>query len=65
MGVVSSIPVSSSRGGTGYQIWDDEVKALAFGLALRLSNIIEHDSDPAPGVRSTDCDLVLGLQYGF
>lgn len=38
---------------------------LAFGWALRLSNIIEHDSDPEPGVRSTDCDLVLGLQYGF
>jgi len=38
---------------------------LAFGWSLRLSNIIEHDSDPEPGIKKTDCDLVLGLLYGF
>jgi putative salt-induced outer membrane protein YdiY len=38
---------------------------LAFGWALRLTSIIEHDSDPEPGIKKTDYDLLLGLQYGF
>lgn len=38
---------------------------LAYGWALRLASIVEHDSDTEPGVEKTDLDLLLGLQYGF
>jgi len=33
--------------------------------AFKLSNILEHDSDPEPGIDKTDLTWVLGLQYTF
>lgn len=33
--------------------------------AFKLSNILEHDSDPAPGIDKNDITWILGLQYTF
>lgn len=39
---------------------------VAYGWALQLRNIIEHDSNPAaPGVKKTDYSWILGLNYAF
>ena len=38
---------------------------LAGNWDLKLSNILEYDSDPQPGVKPTDSTSLLGLQYQF
>ena len=38
---------------------------LGAGWALKLSNIIEQNSDPSPGFKKTDTTWILGLQYSF
>lgn len=38
---------------------------LSYGWALRLASIIEHDSHPDLGVKRTDFDLTMGLQYSY
>lgn len=38
---------------------------LAFGWALDLMNIYEHDSDPPEGVRNNDSEWILSLAYRF
>lgn len=34
-------------------------------LSMRLSNILEHDSDPQPGVKKNDVYWIYSLQYSF
>lgn len=38
---------------------------LAQNWDLKLSHILEYDSDPQPGVKGTDATSLLGLQYQF
>jgi putative salt-induced outer membrane protein YdiY len=40
-------------------------KSLGSRWALRLANIIEHDSDPTPGFKKNDIYWILSLQYSF
>jgi len=39
--------------------------ALGHSWALRLTNILERNSDPPPGVKKNDLSWLLGLQYSF
>lgn len=39
--------------------------SLGAGWAMKLSNIIEYDSDPPVAVENTDMFWILGLQYSF
>jgi len=39
--------------------------ALGSRWSLRLANILDYDNDPPTGVKSTDSNFLLGLQYGF
>lgn len=39
--------------------------AIGTGWSLKLSNILEHDSDPPVNVEKNDMYWVLGLQYSF
>ena len=50
-----------------YQARNEASLATSVGAnwGLRLSNIIDYDSDPAIGVSKTDTNWILGLQYGF
>lgn len=38
---------------------------LAAGWSLKLTNILERDSDPPAGIRSNDWNWILGVQYDF
>jgi putative salt-induced outer membrane protein YdiY len=39
--------------------------ALGAGWSLKLAHVFEYDSDPPPGVVSTDRTWILGLQFTF
>ncbi len=39
--------------------------AIVTDWALKLSNIIEYDSEPPTGIKSTDTTWILALQYSF
>ncbi len=41
------------------------ISSLGSNWSLRLSNILERDSDPPAGVEKDDWQWILGLQYGF
>ena len=41
------------------------VKTLSARWSLKLANIIEHDSDPPPGIDKNDVYWILGLQFNF
>ena len=41
------------------------ISPLGSGWALRLANIWERNSDPAPGIKIDDFTWILGLQYSF
>ena len=41
------------------------ISSLGSNWSLRLSNILELDSDPPAGVEKNDWQWILGLQYGF
>lgn len=34
-------------------------------LSMRVSHVLRHNSDPAPGARKTDQEVTVGLVYGF
>ena len=38
---------------------------LGSGWSLRLANILEYSNAPAPGIKSTDSNSLIGLQYAF
>jgi hypothetical protein len=38
---------------------------MAYARALRLANIWERNSDPAPKIKTDDFTWILGLQYSF
>jgi len=50
-----------------YQVRNEASLAtpLKAGWSLKLSNILEYDSDPEPDVKKTDSNTQLGLQYAF
>lgn len=55
------------RGPEEYRLRNEAGLSSAVGekWALKLSNIVEYDSEPAPEVRDTDMFWILGLQYSF
>ncbi len=50
-----------------YQLRNEAAIAtsLGAGWAMKLSNIVEYDSEPSAGVKSTDLFWILALQYSF
>lgn len=50
-----------------YQLRNEAVltSALGAGWALKVSNIVEYDSEPSAGIKSTDMFWILALQYAF
>jgi putative salt-induced outer membrane protein YdiY len=67
--VLSDIIVIYPRldGPSRYQLRNEAglTSSLGSSLALRLTNIVEYDSDPSPGIKKTDTSWILALQYGF
>lgn len=55
------------EGFSEYQLRNEASLTSAIGsrLSLKLTNIIEYDSDPSPGVQKADTFWILALQYGF
>lgn len=39
--------------------------ALGSGWSMKLANILEYDNTPAVGIKNTDSNFLLGLQYAF
>lgn len=50
-----------------YQLRNEAALATGLGASwsMKLTNIIEYDSEPSPGFKSTDTFWILGLQYSF
>lgn len=50
-----------------YQLRNEAGLSTSLGAswALRLANVLEHDSQPVPGIKKTDLSWILGLQYSF
>lgn len=50
-----------------YQLRNEAGLSTALGAtwSLRLTSILEHDSQPEPGIKKTDLSWILGLQYNF
>ncbi len=56
-----------SLDGDQYQVRNELSLAtgLGAGWSLLLTNIFEYDNDPSPGIKRTDRQWILGLQYTF
>lgn len=50
-----------------YQLRNEAAVSTGIGAnwAMKLTNIIEYDSEPSPGFKNSDIFWILGLQYSF
>lgn len=52
---------------SGFQLRNEAALTTSLGAAwsLKLANVIDYVNSPPDGVKSTDSNIILGLQYGF